>query len=49
MASNTDSEFPFEKILQISRLALKNSYSPYSKFSVAATLLSEDGKVFTGI
>ncbi|KAG8190057.1 hypothetical protein JTE90_023029 [Oedothorax gibbosus] len=49
MASNTDPEFPFEKILQISKSALTNSYSPYSKFSVAATLFTEDGKMFTGV
>lgn len=28
--------------------AKKNSYSPYSKFSVGAALITEDEKVFTG-
>ncbi len=27
----------------------KNSYSPYSKFSVGAALLCDDGEVFTGV
>lgn len=29
--------------------AQKNSYSPYSKFSVGASLLCDDGEVFTGV
>lgn len=29
--------------------AKKNSYSPYSDFPVGAALLSEDGKIFTGV
>ena len=29
--------------------AKKNSYSPYSKFSVGAALLCDDGEVFTGV
>lgn len=28
--------------------AKKNSYSPYSKFSVGAAVLTEDGEVYTG-
>ncbi|MDQ5868376.1 MAG: cytidine deaminase [Thermoproteota archaeon] len=28
--------------------AIKNSYSPYSKFSVGASLLSNDGRIFRG-
>lgn len=28
--------------------ASKNSYSPYSKFSVGASLLTDDGKIFVG-
>lgn len=28
--------------------AIKNSYSPYSKFKVGAALLTNDGKVYTG-
>ena len=28
--------------------AIKNSYSPYSKFGVGASLLSNDGRVFRG-
>lgn len=27
----------------------KNSYSPYSRFSVGAALLCEDGDIFTGV
>ena len=28
--------------------AMQNSYSPYSKFSVGASLLTKDGKIFQG-
>ncbi len=29
--------------------AKKNSYSPYSQFSVGAALLCDDGEIFTGV
>ena len=28
--------------------AMKKSYSPYSKFTVGAALLTKDGKIYTG-
>lgn len=28
---------------------MENSYAPYSKFNVAATLLAKSGKVYTGV
>ncbi|MBK5245787.1 MAG: cytidine deaminase [Peptostreptococcaceae bacterium] len=29
--------------------AMKNSYAPFSKFTVGAVLLTKDGKLFTGV
>lgn len=29
--------------------AMKNSYAPFSKFTVGAALLTKDGRVFTGV
>lgn len=29
--------------------AMKNSYAPFSKFTVGAALLAKDGRVFTGV
>ncbi|HZK88170.1 MAG TPA: cytidine deaminase [Anaerovoracaceae bacterium] len=29
--------------------AMKNSYAPFSKFTVGAALLTKDGKLFTGV
>ena len=40
----TDSE-----LFAVAREAMKNSYSPYSKFKVGAALLTKEGKVFTGV
>lgn len=36
------------KLMHLAKLAAKNSYSPYSKFSVGAALLCSDGAVYTG-
>lgn len=35
-------------LIKIAKEQMKNSYSPYSKFSVGAALLCKDGKIFTG-
>ena len=35
-------------LLQMAREAMKNSYSPFSKFPVGAALRTKDGKIFTG-
>ncbi len=35
-------------LMEKARDAKKNSYSPYSKFSVGAALLAKNGKVYTG-
>jgi len=35
-------------LLGIATEARKNSYSPYSKFSVGAAVLTKDGKIYTG-
>ncbi len=37
-----------EKLVQLAMLAKDNAYAPYSKFSVGAALLCEDGSVITG-
>lgn len=36
------------KMLQTAKKTLKNSYSPYSKFRVAAAVLSKSGKIYGG-
>ncbi len=43
MGSQTD-----EELIQVAFRALKNSYSPYSKFRVGAALLTSSGVVFYG-
>jgi len=43
MGSPTD-----EELIQVAFRALKNSYSPYSKFRVGAALLTSSGVVFYG-
>lgn len=37
-----------EKLIQASRDAMKNSYSPYSNFKVGAALLLKDGTIIQG-
>ncbi len=37
-----------EKLISLSKQALEKSYSPYSKFAVAAAVLTEKGDIFTG-
>jgi cytidine deaminase len=37
-----------KKLLAAALAAARKSYSPYSRFSVGAALLTEDGRVFTG-
>ena len=36
------------KLIEMAAEAMKNSYSPYSRFKVGAALESSDGVVFTG-
>lgn len=38
----------YSKLAEISIAAKKNSYSPYSKFSVGAALLTAGNKIYTG-
>lgn len=38
-----------KELLKEAKLVLKNSYSPYSHFHVGAAVLTEDGKIFTGV
>lgn len=37
-----------EKLYKVARDALSNSYSPYSKFRVGASVLLKDGKIIGG-
>lgn len=39
----------YKNLLKIAKDNLKNTYSPYSKFKVSAVLLTEQGKIFTGV
>lgn len=41
-------EINYKKLIKLSLNAQKNSYSPYSKFSVGASLLTKNGKIYTG-
>lgn len=36
------------RLLELAKKAMDNSYAPYSKFSVGAALMCENGEVFTG-
>lgn len=38
-----------KKLLEISKSAMENSYSPYSGYKVGAALLCSDGMVTTGV
>lgn len=40
--------FNIEHLVNESRKALKNSYSPYSRFPVGAALLCQDGSIYRG-
>jgi len=37
-----------EELIALAHEAMKNAYTPYSKFNVGACLLSKDGRTFTG-
>ena len=37
-----------EKLMQAAKKSRQKSYSPYSRFSVGAALLTNGGKVYTG-
>ncbi len=36
------------ELIEVAKNALKNAYTPYSKFNVGAALLTKDGKVYSG-
>ena len=38
-----------QELIQHALEVRRNSYSPYSNFAVSAALLSDDGRVFTGV
>lgn len=38
-----------EQLKEAAKKAAKSSYSPYSKFSVGAAFLCEDGRIFSGV
>lgn len=37
-----------EEMLAVAQKAMKNAYNPYSKFSVGACILADDGKLYAG-
>ena len=37
-----------EKLMELAKCAMENSYSPYSGYRVGAALLCDDGKVYCG-
>lgn len=37
------------ELFKMAQAALPNAYAPFSKFKVGAVLLTEEGKVFTGV
>lgn len=52
MAGITRDEIPphatDDELLALARCAMECSYSPYSHYPVGASLLAQDGRVFTG-
>lgn len=38
-----------EQLIQLAYDALPHAYAPYSRYRVAAAILTEDGQVFTGV
>ena len=41
-------EESFASLKEMAMVACRNSYSPYSKFSVGAAVMSDDGRAFAG-
>jgi cytidine deaminase len=39
----------YEELVKKAKEAMKNSYSPYSKFRVGAAVLAASGKIYTGV
>lgn len=48
MAKNKISAGEQGKLLRAAKKAMKNAYSPYSKFRVGAAILLSNGKIFAG-
>lgn len=44
----TSKSIDYKRLLKYAKNARLKAYAPYSKFSVGAALLAEDGKIFTG-
>lgn len=44
-----DTPIPWEKLEAAARDVINNSYSPYSRFRVAAALLTDRGEIVTGV
>ena len=48
MSRNKTSSKQRDQLLQAAKVAMKNAYSPYSKFKVGAALLTDKGEIFSG-
>jgi cytidine deaminase len=46
---NEISQNEIKELFEIARITLSNAYSPYSNYSVAAAVLTQNGKIFTGV
>jgi len=43
------SNFNEKKLVEMAVKASENAYAPYSKFKVGAAVLTDDGRIFTGV
>lgn len=42
-------ETTIRKMIELAETGLKNSYAPYSEFNVSAVVLTDSGKMFSGV
>ena len=40
--------FDYKQLMDLAKKASKNSYSPFSRFAVGASVLAKSGKIYTG-
>lgn len=41
-------EYDYKQLMNLAKEASKNSYSPFSRFAVGASVLAKSGKIYTG-